>query len=211
MKNYAAEIRIKTTGMCRKEKLSYILTYYWYHILGLIAAVGLPVFVAAHVTSGMERPEFTCVLVNQAIDSARDAEIGWDIAGALGVETGRIVVDSDYNISYGDVKLTGANESSYEKFFFKWRNKELDAVILPESFYRYCQELGGAWLDLGRFDTGALPLYEDQGVYTAVAVEETGLGDYLSNETGERLLLAFPESGSHTGACQTFLDLIGGL
>ena len=62
---------------------------------------------------------------------------------ASGIDVNRMDINSDYNISYGDMHLEGINESSYEKFFLKWQNGELDAVILPESFYEYCKELGG--------------------------------------------------------------------
>ena len=36
MKHYFEEIRQNTAGMKRIDKAEYILTYYWYHILGVI-------------------------------------------------------------------------------------------------------------------------------------------------------------------------------
>ncbi|MDO4296932.1 MAG: hypothetical protein Q4C59_00465 [Lachnospiraceae bacterium] len=205
MKNYIEEIHRNTSGMSGKDKRNYILTYYWYHILGIAAAVSLILFLPVHVLFGMEKPEFTCVLVNQKIDYGRDREIGQAFADFTGKAPDRIEVDSDYYLSYGSVKLEGINESSYEKFFFRWRNQELDAVIMPESFYEYCKTLGGGYLDLGNFETGDLPLYEDGETFTAVRVEETGMKEYLLNETGERLLLVFPDNGRNQTECQEFL------
>lgn len=211
MKNYVKEIRQKTSGMSGKDKWSYIFTYYWYHILGLAASVGLVLFLAVHILTGMKHPEFTCVLVNQAIDYERDAAMEEAFAAFTEVQSDKIEMDSDYNLSYGSVKLQGVNESSYEKFFFRWRNHEFDAVIMPESFYGYCKSVGGDYQDMNDFETGELPLYEDGGMYTAVRIEETKMKEYLPNETGERLLLVFPDGSRHRERCQDFLDFINEL
>ena len=37
---------------------------------------------------------------------------------------------------------------------------------------------------------------------------DTSLAGYLDNETGERLLLAFPDTGEHEDSCREFLDFI---
>lgn len=213
MKNYVREIGAKTAGMSAKDRVSYVFAYYWYHMLGFIAGIGLSLFLILHsavVLTGAERPEFTCVLVNQEINPERDKEIGRSFAEAAGKNAEKITVDSDYNISYGSIKLEGANESSYEKFFFRWRNEELDAVILPESFYEYIKSLGGTCSDLGGFETGGLPLYEDEGTAAAVLIEETEIRELLVNETGERLLLIFPQNSGHREACQEFLYFLEG-
>jgi len=54
-------------------------------------------------------------------------------------------------------------------------------------------------------NTEDLMLYEDGG---AVEVKDTRLSDYLKNETGEKLLLAFPDTGQHENECKAFLDFI---
>ena len=205
MRDQIRKIRENTAGMQRQEKAEYILTYYWYHILGLIAAAGLVLFLIIHFGFREDAPLFTCVMVNQEINFTRDEEMEEDFAGVSGIDKERMEINSDYNISYKDTKLEGVNESSYEKFFFQWQNEELDAVIMPESFYEYCKELGGTFYSLDRWDTEGLPLYEDSGVPVAVKAEETGLSDYLENETGETLLLVFPETGQHPEQCGEFL------
>ena len=210
MKDYIREIRKNTEGMTGKEKAEYILTYYWYHILGIVAAVGLILFLIIHLGFREEPPLFTCVMVNQKIDQSRDAQMESDFADSSGIEEERIVFDSDFNISYGDTQLEGINESSYEKFFFKWQNQELDAVIMPESFYEYCLSLGGTFRNLEDWDVQGLPLYEDGVETTAVKVEETSLSRYLENETGETLLLAFPTEGQNEEQCRAFLEFLSG-
>lgn len=200
------EYKKNTREMTPAEKLEYTITYYWYHMLGLFAAVFLPVFLIVQIGFGKKEPEFTCVLVNQDINYGRDEELKNRFAEWAGMDEERVVIDSDYQISYEEVRMEGANPSSYEKFFFQWQNHELDAVIMPESFYRYCIRLGGEYRELDDFETAWLPLYEDGGKKTGVAVEETGLASCLVEDAGERVLLVFPESGEHPEACQKFLE-----
>ena len=204
-----SDIRTKTAKMNRGESIAYVITYYWYHILLTVAFVGLFLFLIIHFAFGNRKPVFTCVLVNQEINYSRDGELENAFADFAEAKANRIDIDSNYNMSYGDVKLEGVNESSYEKFFFKWRNKELDAVILPESFYRFCKEMGGEYRGLDELDTGDLPLYEDGGEHTGILIDETGFGEkWITNETGEKLLLVFPGDGKHEEMCQKFLDFV---
>lgn len=208
MRHYIREIRGNTAGMSPRDKTEYILTYYWYHILGVAAAAGLVLFLIIHFGFREAPPLFTCAMVNQEINYERDGELEKDFSEASGIDPDRMDINSDFSISYGDTKLEGVNESSYEKFFFKWQNEELDAVVLPESFYQYCRELGGTFRSIASWDTEGMSVYEDGGEATAVDVAETSLAGYLDNETGERLLLAFPDTGSHEEACREFLDFI---
>lgn len=208
MRHYIREIRKNTAGMDRRKKAEYILTYYWYHILGLAAAVCLVLFLIIHFGFREEPPVFTCVMVNQEINYARDEKMEEDFSKASGIDAERMEIDSDYNISYADIQLEGINESSYEKFFFKWQNEELDAVVMPESFYEYCTGLGGEFKSLEDWGLEGFVPYEDEGKITAVYAEDTGLSDYIENETGEALLLAFPDTGQHEEECRAFLDFI---
>lgn len=207
VQNCIFDIKTKTAGMSRGESFAYVMTYYWYHILGMAALVGLLFFLIIHFAFGNKKPVFTCVLVNQEINYSRDSELADAFAGFAEVKSDRIDIDSNYNMSYGNVKLEGVNESSYEKFFFKWRNQELDAVILPESFYKFCKEMGGEYLNLDDLDTGELPLYEDGGKHTGILIDETEFGKkWITNETGEKLLLVFPSDGKHEEMCRKFVE-----
>lgn len=212
MKKYIQDICRQTAGMAFQQKLEYIITYYWYHMLGISLAVVLAVFLIVHFAVGEQEPYFSAVLINQPIDYRKDEEMETAFLAYLEGNDDRIVdISSDYNFSYGEVKLEGVNESSYEKFFFRLGGGELDAVILPESFYRHCLEMDVEFTDLSGMMTGNLPVYADKGKQTAVYVEETGLHEWLQSETGETLLLVFPASGTHREACQEFLDFLGAL
>ena len=88
------------------------------------------------------------MIVNQRVDYERDERLASAFAEASGIAEEGILVDSDYVFSYEGVQLEAANESSYEKFFFHWGSGELDAVLMPESFYRYCKKLEYSFGDL---------------------------------------------------------------
>lgn len=209
MEKCISDIKVKTARMSKGETFAYVMTYYWYHILGILAVTGLLIFLVVHFAFGNKKPVFTCVMVNQEISYTRDERLAKAFADFAQVKESRVNIDSDFNMSYGDVKLDDVNESSYEKFFFKWRNKELDAVLMPESFYKFCKEMGGEYRNLDELDTGNLPLYEDGGVHTGVVIDGTEFGEeWLTNGADEKLLLVFPTEGKHEEMCQEFLDFM---
>lgn len=207
LRKYLNDIKTKTADMNTREKVSYVATYYWYHILIVISAAALIFFALRFYLFGNQKPEYTCVIVNQGTEDELTAEIARCFAEENELDPELVTVDADYVFSYGDVEVKGANESSYEKFFFKWRNEEIDAVILPESMYAFCREMRGEFRTLEDVDTSGFETYEEDGAVTAVVV---GQGDPLmAGEPGERLLLAFPDNGKHGDLCEAFLNCVG--
>ena len=215
IENIRDDIVAKTKDMSREQAAEYVLTYYWYHMLLGALALGLALLLIYHVGWGRNRkPEFSCVIVNQEVDFTRDAGIAEDFSGFSGIGTKKLSIDSDYLISYEDVQLPEANESSYEKFFFNWSSGAIDAIILPESFYEYCLGLGGEFLDLGEMDSGeiqipaelAYPGAEEDGL--AVRVKGTVLEKWLQMDESDPLLLVFPVEGKHREQSRQFLEYV---
>lgn len=209
IKKYLQDIRTQTAGMSASQKAEYIITYYWYHMLGIFAAAALMVSCIVHFGFGEKEPYFSCVLINQPIDYDRDGELEQAFSAYLGEQNkGAVDISSDYNFSYGNVKLENVNESSYEKFFFRLGGEELDAIIMPESFYEHCLEMDVEFIDLAGMRTGDLPVFAENGKQTGIYIEQTGLAAWLDDRTGENLFLAFPVSGADREACQKFLDFL---
>ena len=211
MKEILKDIKEKTEGMNRQEKVGYVLTYYWYHMLITFSVLALVVIFIVHYAT-YRKPEFTCVLVNQQIDTDKDNQMTEKFAKFSKMDPKRIAIDSNYNFSYGDLKLPDVNESSNEKFFLQWRNDELDAVIMTESFYEYCKEVGGEFRDLDKWktDTGTYETFQDQGKTTGIVL---GTDRMIEKVTGkkEKLLLVFPANGKHEKAGKLFLKyMVGG-
>lgn len=210
MKKYLEDIREKTSEMTRKEKSNYIWTYYWYHILGSVFIIALILLFVLHYGFGNRKPVFTCILVNQEIGASQTQDMAEAFAGNFDLPVEQIVISADYMFSYGDVILEGANESSFEKFFFQWRNKEIDAVILPESFYLYVKKMGGAFKKLDEKTVEGFIPYMDDRVCTAVVLGNDSFTEKISGKKDEKLLLAFPETGIHAEECNMFLEFMGG-
>lgn len=208
MKHCIKEIREKTSGMSRREACSYVLTYYWYHLLGAAAAAALIVVFAAHYGFGNQKPLFTCILVNQETDGTRDSAIRDAFAEKSGIPKEWIEIDSDYQFSFDQFRMQGVNESSYEKFFFRWRNEEIDAVILSESFFRHCKEMGGSFYTLGEDGMEGLELYMDEGQARAVVLGYDRFTEQVTGQKDEKLLLAFPVSGKRTEESRKFLEFV---
>lgn len=209
MKQYMETIIGNMQCMTRKQRFEYIITYYWYHILGIITMIALILFLFFHINAmGKEQIEFACVLVNQDINFQRDEALRDDFSKFASIDSEKISIDSDYNISYGNIMLNGVNESSYEKLFFKWRNKEIDAIIMPESFYQYCKGLGAVYENPKLLGANGLPLYEDNGSYTAIKVSETILKEYMVDSLQEEMLLVFLSEGKHKENCKQFVSFL---
>lgn len=204
MRDWIKDIKEKTANMNKTATAMYVLTYYWYHILIFLAVFALIFIFIFHYATN-KTAIFTCAMVNQQVDTKRDELWTKEFAKEIKEDAKKIVIDSNYNFSYGDMQLEGVNESSYEKFFLQWRNKELDAVIVSESFYKYCKELGGEFRDLSKWDTGALELYKDENAPKAVVIGTDEFTKKVTGKTDEKLLLAFPDTGKHEKLSQLFL------
>ncbi|MCI8833802.1 MAG: hypothetical protein HFH24_00245 [Ruminococcus sp.] len=211
VRKWIEDIRTKTKEMSREQTVEYVATYYWYHILLVFLALGLLLLLIYHIGWGDRRKEFTCALVNQEVDFARDREMTKQFASFSGKNEKKLAVDSDYLISYEDIRLEGANESSYEKFFFNWSSGVLDAVVMPESFYQYCRKLGGAFLEMeGLLSEDEISewkerFYQDAGKNTGIYLEGLALEEMLQTDPWDPVLLVFPAETKQKELCGAFL------
>lgn len=210
------DIQKNTEQMDAKQKTEYILTYYWYYLLFAFLGTGLLILLVRHLFFQEPPEEFACILVNQTVDYERDEALLQDFAKWSGIAPERILVDSDYVFSYGDVRLEAANESSYEKFFFRWGTGELDAVLMPESFYRYCKELEYDFADISLFCTAKQrekhegDFIEEDGRYEALYAENTLLMPYLRQAEDDRIVLVCLPESEHEEAASVFLAFVWG-
>lgn len=206
-----ADIREKTKHMKKKEACSYVFTYYWYHMLIAVSIAALIFLLGIHYFGGKKPMLFSCIIVNQEIDAARDQKLAAFFAEVAGIPEEQVLVDSNYNFSFEDLHLSGVNESSYEKFFFLWRNGEIDAVILSESFYQHCRKMGGEFQVLTKEETEGFEVYEDGEECTAVVLGTDRFMEKVSGKEEEKLLLAFPVTAGHTAESRAFLSYLGSM
>lgn len=217
IRKWMNDIREKTENMNREQTAEYVFSYYWYHMLLAAIAFGLLILVIYHIGWGDKEKDFTCVLVNQQIDYERDESLEEAFQEVAGMKKKKVEVDSDYLISYGNVQLEDANESSYEKFFFNWMAGEVDAVLMPESFYDFCNKQGGTYTKieemLGSEEIAEAEefIYQDQGENVGIYVEDTLLSDYIVSEENDPVLLVFPADSKHKEAGKTFARFVLGI
>lgn len=191
------DIRTKTKGMNGSDRAEYIAEYYWYHILLIFAGICLLVLVVYHVTLGRRTVSFACIIVNERVDYERDSLMAEELAQSLELPVKSVRVDSDYRISYPGHEERGNNESDYEKFFFGWSQGELDAVIMPESFLSYCEEVGGELIAVAEDGTDAVPL------------SETPLLDWIGDDEEDPMMVIFPSTGTNRENAEKFFRLWG--
>lgn len=212
IKKWAEDIRTKTENMTRQQKTEYVLTYYWYHILLTALAVGILILCVYHVLSQNQKAAFTVVIVNQKIDYSRDQAVAEEFAAYADIQADRLTIDSDYQISYDGVKLEGINESSFDKFFFNWSAGVLDAIVMPESFFRYCIRQNGEmteldeWLAKDELERMSSQILEHDGKRQGIYLENTWLASLFTDNPDDRLILVFPSNGKHGDMCGLFLD-----
>lgn len=212
VRKWISDIKEKTAHMDRRQTAEYIAAYYWFHILLTAIALGLLLLLAYHIGWGRRKPDFTVALVNQQADSEQDQALAQRFSAASGISLKKIFVDSDYLLSYDDVQLKNIKESSYEKFFFNWSAGALDAVVMPESFYRHCREMGGEFTDVRSLPHGeTLPaspelLFMDAGKCAGIYAEKTALQIRSKTDGDDPLLLVFPASSKRQKAAGKFIQ-----
>lgn len=217
IRKWIREIRDRTMDMTIPERLAYVRQYYWYHMLILAVGIGLILLVVYHAVWGGRQPEFQCVMVNQQADWERDQALEQEFAVYAGIPPDAVSVRSDYQLSYGEVRQEGINESSYEKLFFNWAAGAIDAMLVPESFYRFCEEeLGGEYrlIDEIAKDADYEKFVEKDAVYRngdrpiGVYAAKTMLSDGISQRADDPVLLVFPKEGKHLKTSGRFLNMI---
>lgn len=205
MRKILKDISLNTAEMTFKEKMQYIMTYYWYHILGVCLVIGLLVFIIVHFGFADRREEFSCAIINQSMDVDRDEKIA-SLAQKKFSDDEKVIVDSNYEFSYNGEKQEGINLTLFEKFFIKWGQGEINAVIADKDFLDYCISSGGSFYSIKEFDTGNLKLYNKDKV-SGIELSFTDIAGYITGNA-KKLVIAFPVEGANKKACQKFIDFV---
>ncbi len=196
VRRWIRDIRTATKNMGPADRAEYIAEYYWYHILLAFLVIGLLALIVYHVTAGRRVVSFACIIVNETVDYERDSALSGEFAEALNLDPDRVRVDSDYRISYTGHEQKGNNESDYEKFFFGWSEGELDAIVLPESFLSYCEEVGGELRAVSEDGAVSIPL------------RKTKLQGRIRDDGNDPMVIVFPADGLHEEETAAFAEYI---
>lgn len=215
-KKWIEDIRVKTKNMDKAQKWEYIMAYYWYHILIAFIVLVIAGIAIYHVTWGNPERLFSLAIVNQRVDYDRDEKLAEEFSISSGIKSRNIMVDSDYLLSYGDIKLDDVQvkESLFEKFFLGWQAGALDAVIMPESFFNYCIGKDGEFTGLLEICPDLLNMgseesfYKYNDVYTGIYIDKTKIfGDFITDNS-DPVILVFIKDGSHLKECRKFIEYV---
>jgi len=214
VKKWIEDIRVKTKNMDKAQKAEYIITYYWYHILIVLILLVIAGITVYHVVWGSREKLFSLAIVNQQTDYERDSKISSQFAESAGISSKDVFTDSSYLLSYGGIEPDGIKESSFEKFFFGWQAGALDAVIMPESFFKYCIENNGEFIKIEELApdissrNGKEFLYMYNGDFTGIYIEKTKIaGDFIFEST-DPVILVFLKNSRHLKECREFIRFI---
>lgn len=189
----------------------------WFLLFG--AGIVVLMLSGWHFFGGRQPVEFQCVLVNQRTDFERDEILEEQFASYLGLPPGAVSVCSDYQFSYAGMKYEGVNESSYEKFFFNWSAGAIDAMLVPESLYRFCaEELEGEYRFLDEMlETSFYEKLCESGIVcfhgtepVGIRADGTTLSDKIQQREDDPVILLFPKEGKHPEAGVRFLEMVAG-
>lgn len=212
LKNRIEDIRVKTRNMDKAQKREYIITYYWHYMLIAVIMAALAALIIYHFTWGNRRPLFSLAIINQETDYGRDEKIQDGFSKAYGIKSRDISVSSDYLLSYGNIHPANANESMFERFFLSWNSGALDAVIMPESFFKYCIGKGGEFMEItDKWHSGAdmdQCLYKQGNASTGIYIDSTSLAGDFTSSSKDPLLLVFMKNSSHITECMDFVKFV---
>lgn len=212
LKSRIEDIRANTKNMDRAQKREYIMAYYWHYMLAAVMLAALAAVTVYHFTWGIRKPLFSLAIINQGTDYERDEKIQQGFSKAYGIKSRDVSVSSDYLLSYGDIHPANANESMFERFFLGWNSGALDAVIMPESFLKYCIGKGGEFMEItDKWHSGAdmdKCLYKQGNAGTGIYIDSTSLAGDFKSSSKDPLLLVFMKNSSHIAECMDFVEFI---
>lgn len=191
-KSYQTE-KEKLKNMNRSEKISYIWMYYKVHIIiVLIVIVGITGILWNQIFHNQETV-YSLAIVNENMNMERDTELSEQLEQYFGLDQKKekVVVDSNYNISYQfddmtnqAVRLDGkqsSDYSTYDKFFLNLAYDEIYAAVMPEGFLEYCNGLEVRFADLrNTLSEETLQQYQERFCYqTGENGEQYPCGIYM--------------------------------
>ncbi len=201
-------------SMTWPEKLDHIWTYYRAWIFSAVFVIAGAVWLVSRYLLDNEECGFSLGLINGYMEKG-DVALSAELDEFFGFQEGETYAyfDTAYQFSYTGVENSAGDNSFYEKFFLNIRMGELDAVIMPESFFEYCNDLEPIFCDvrsvLSEEQQGAWEDYyvmgqtEDGAAYACGIdishldyINAEGMG-FVGENNGEAFILAFPVTGEH--------------
>jgi uncharacterized membrane protein YesL len=217
---------------CKKlsfsDKISYILYNHIAEIVFFLLLVFIIGGIGANYFFGKDTCKFNLAVVNSYTDKS-DMSLSDELNAYYEFDGKKKYAkcDTAYQISYqyNDkiIENPAAETSFFDKFFLNIRNGLIDAAIIPESFYEYCNTQGDIFYDVEyvlskeqalEYRDLFISATTDEGVFVnGIIIDDC---EYLKNSglkfldvnSSDSYVLVFPITGGNLEECRRFVDYI---
>lgn len=210
------------------DKVSYILYNHIAEIVFFLLLVFIIGGIGANYFFGKDTCKFNLAVVNSYTDKS-DMSLSDELNAYYEFDGKKKCAkcDTAYQISYqyNDkiIENPAAETSFFDKFFLNIRNGLIDAAIIPESFYEYCNTQGDIFYDV-EYVLSKEQASEYKDLFTSATTDEgifvNGIliddCDYLKNSglkfldvnSSDSYVLVFPITGGNLEECRRFIEYI---
>ena len=132
LRNHLKGEKEKLKDLSRREKLQYILEYYWLWILGIVLAVTLPLYIVYRAATSVKDYWFFIVYANTMKEIGNDSDLWKGYVEYTGYDTSQKMVNFNARCYFAPVSVSGTRNSYYESFVVYADTGELDAVTMEK-------------------------------------------------------------------------------
>ena len=210
------------------DKISYILYNHIAEIVFFLLLVFIIGGIGANYFFGKDTCKFNLAVVNSYTDKS-DMSLSDELNAYYEFDGKKKYAkcDTAYQISYqyNDkiIENPAAETSFFDKFFLNIRNGLIDAAIIPESFYEYCNTQGDIFYDVeyvlskeqaSEYRDLFISATTEEGVFVnGIIIDDC---EYLKNSglkfldvnSSDSYVLVFPITGGNLEECRRFVDYI---
>ena len=122
----------KMSTMTAGQKASYIITYYWLWILGIVCTVFLICYIASHALFSVKDYWFYGMFVNTMEDGSNGSALRQDFVVWGGYDTSEKKVEFNARSYFDPTVSGGTNNSYYQAFVALVESGDLDVAVMGE-------------------------------------------------------------------------------
>ena len=130
MKSWAAEESAKIAELPTREKVQYIIDYYWLWILGAVTLISLSGYILYHAFFTVKDYWFYGIFANTMEDAGNQSELWYDFVDYAGYDLTQKNVVMNAASYFDPTIVSGTANSYYQAFVAVLESGDLDVVTL---------------------------------------------------------------------------------
>ncbi|MCF0133073.1 MAG: hypothetical protein HUJ72_04335 [Blautia sp.] len=132
LRNHLKGEKEKLKDYSLREKMQYILEYYWLWILGIILAVTIPAYVIFRATTAIKDYWFFIVYTNTFKEIGNKSELWEGYVDYTGYDLDQKMVNFNASCYFDPTSTSGMRSNYYESFVVFADTGDLDAVTMEK-------------------------------------------------------------------------------